>query len=803
MQFSRDLKQPMKSLTMERLRIVVHLLVTLFASTSVVALNVPTHRLINREAATTTAVGDSFDVATRESLGLVNGVASVLRGADGRSLSIAEWLAEGGEREDDGVRFSTKARFYRHFHNPLLPWTEAGLRTRYPFHLLPHQYTSSLRWMQTESQATDDGGATGGDWSWQQARRLHYLVLTTEDAREREAKAADLFRALGQIMHLVVDASVPEHVRNDAHPFGAFSREVLRSRTAGNYEYWVSDRQARLGDTEFTARYLSTPIGPPAEVHALPPPPGESVAKRPVARLVDADRYLPEGPDPNVTLSGPIGIAEFANANFFSENTLMGVDSEDRPLPFPRRTDLTRRSDLAPLSAGIRGYFEKRAGQGLVTRFALAECRLEGRAAALPPYACMDEAVWEETAAHMLPRAVGYARGVLEYFFRGSLPVHRVYMNAGDAFIDVENLSDEEMSGVFEVFARPNAGSSDERREKRVVVNHGAPVTMGPGATVTLPVTLLPAGQPTAAQLLVFRGRVGLEEDAVAGQVFTVPHVVAAQTGGTAALSESCRNSEFYENRHLQTCAWRASLHVVEGELIADPTVPVISRVSARALFGRPGLELDDLPIAGGVWQRQDREPNPRRFRVILGGNNPHGLALTVELVDGTIVSTPMATLIMATAWAERFYTIPRFGSNPPWYVAADRSAHTRVTANPSYRTVSLSGYPNPTHEEMNRFSIEALREHIVVRAIPSETSYSQRWVDEAIIHTTTPPGGPVLLEPILQAEFDALPFGPPPRVPWEAVIERLYDPAELELLKTFVTTVPPPRTFTAVGRLP
>ena len=34
-----------------------------------------------------------------------------------------------------------------------------------------------------------------------------------------------------------------------------------------------------------------------------------------------------------------------------------------------------------------------------------------------PPYPCVDEAVWEETASHMLPRAVGYARGVLDYFF--------------------------------------------------------------------------------------------------------------------------------------------------------------------------------------------------------------------------------------------------------------------------------------------------------------------------------------------------------------------------------------------------
>lgn len=772
------------------------------------ALNAGTHGLINVVATgrdTTEGYSETFNRHLRESLGLRDGRATVLEKL-GRRMIPEVWLAEGGVREDDGSPFSPTARFYRHFHNPLLPWSDAGLRTRYPFHLLPHQYTSSIRWMQTENQASDDAGATGGEWSWQQARRLHYEVLTTDDAREREAKAADLFRALGQIMHLVVDASVPDHVRNDAHPFGTVSREVLRSRTAGNYEYWVSDQQARLGDTEFTKLYLSGPIGPDALTTRSGSPAGESVARVPVARLLDADRYLREAPDPNVTLSGPIGIAEFANANFFSEDTIpvtRDVGSEDRPFPFPRREDLVRRSDLAPLSPRARGYLRNPAGHGLPTAFALAECRFEGRAAALPPYPCMDEAVWHETASHMLPRAVGYARGVLEYFFRGSLRVHRVYMGAGGAFIDVQNLGDEELEGVFELVARPGTGTSDERRAKSGAVNRGAPATIAPGATVTLPVTLLPTGHPTAAQLLVFRGRLGLEQEAVAGQIFTVPHVLIVQTGYTAALRESCSSNAAAKNRHTQFCDWLPAPHVVEGALIADPSVPAIARVSAAApLAGPPQLELDGMAVPAGSWERQGDEPDPRWFRLAFSGN-PHGLALTVELVNGTVVSTRLMTLIRATGAARKEYTIAQYGDEPPWWVAATRSASTRVTAHASYRTVSVSGYANPTIEVTNRFSIDGLLERMEVRqVIPSEVSYFQNWVDEAKIHAAVPPGGPVWLEPILKAEFDALSFGPPPRVPWEAVIERLYTPAELDLLKAFVTGVPPPATFTAVGRL-
>ena len=44
---------------------------------------------------------------------------------------------------------------------------------------------------------------------------------STSTEREREVVLlAATFRALGQIMHLVVDASVPEHARDDEHRIG-------------------------------------------------------------------------------------------------------------------------------------------------------------------------------------------------------------------------------------------------------------------------------------------------------------------------------------------------------------------------------------------------------------------------------------------------------------------------------------------------------------------------------------------------------------------------------------------------------
>ena len=165
------------------------------ACTSALALGSQTHALVNNVA----AVGSArFDHQLRAALGFKDGIATRLRhGAVLRD--ITQWLEEGGEREDDAIRFLF------HFHDPLRVADSAGLG------LGSARFASSATWMHDRAQL----------WSWPSARVRYYQALTEADPVIREALWADLFRALGQVMHLVVDASVPEHTRNDMHPFGA------------------------------------------------------------------------------------------------------------------------------------------------------------------------------------------------------------------------------------------------------------------------------------------------------------------------------------------------------------------------------------------------------------------------------------------------------------------------------------------------------------------------------------------------------------------------------------------------------
>jgi hypothetical protein len=812
-----------------RLGVLILLILVLVAtSVRLDALNVQTHRLINTTAAgksTDDDYANTFDRYLRESLGLAAGRVSVLQ-VRGQRLIPELWLAEGGEREDDGSPFSPTARFYRHFHNPLQPWDRAGLLTRYPFFPLPHQYTSSIRWMQSVSQAIDGSGSHGPDSTWRDARLLYARALTTANAREREGLTADLFRTLGQIMHLVVDASVPEHARNDPHPFGAVSREVLRSRTATNYEYWVSNEQQRLGDSAFAARYLSVPIGFDQRLFRILPPSGETAARLPLGRLIDADSYLPEAPDPNDTLSGTVGIAEVANANFFSEDTRFGVDTQNRPLPFPRLTDLVRRADTlvrradqpAP-RANVRRYFEKPEGHGLPNRFALAECRLDGEYdITAVPYPCVDESVWHQTAAAMLPRAVGYARGVLDYFFRGTMTVTRVEWTSTGVNLRVLNTSEDEMDGVFEIYARHSAGTPQERRVRFATLNGGLPLRLAAGGRRTLSITVPPDAEPTPSYVLVMTGRLGLETDAVVGHAFTVPYVEVHQASYHTSFSPQCgrppangapASPGFVTRRREEAmrCDWRMVNHRVHGTIETnmplDPLTmhpaPVIESIEARwsggASEGRAPLMLDGSPV-DGVWLRRGQEPDPTTFEILdPADRGTAGLFLTVNYRGGGTISAHLARFNSTQSahhkamWADLVNL-----SAPRYLVMVNRSmtatmsfnwASTNAMMFPLFETLTIGGSPRTDTRQFKPFGSASFGDGLLVNT----TMYLESPIDvfEILVDLQAADDKYAAIEPLLNPHPDG------PTFAWVAELQRRYQPMEREFLRAFVTANPPP----------
>jgi hypothetical protein len=152
------------------------------------AYKVDTHRRLNESA----AEASSASVYLTGDLGFE-------RGLDERfnEKTVLDWIRLGGEFEDNGLRF------LRHFHNPLAPsWEDAGFLNSF----------SSILWAQRPP------GEQG--WSWHDARDSYDQAWTSAGPEERETAFADTFQALGQVIHLIEDASVPAHSRDDAHPGG-------------------------------------------------------------------------------------------------------------------------------------------------------------------------------------------------------------------------------------------------------------------------------------------------------------------------------------------------------------------------------------------------------------------------------------------------------------------------------------------------------------------------------------------------------------------------------------------------------
>ena len=146
---------------------------------------------------------------------------------------IWQWFYDGAKLEDETV-----CRSRNHFHDPLKSWDKAGfnnlaINTLCASPLFKDRFwvDSSIIWSQKKSDNL---------YSWVKAREYYYKALTIQSKEAREANLAQSFRAVGQVMHLLADASVPEHVRNDLHVFPLNEKtEIIGPSLKGGYPWYT------------------------------------------------------------------------------------------------------------------------------------------------------------------------------------------------------------------------------------------------------------------------------------------------------------------------------------------------------------------------------------------------------------------------------------------------------------------------------------------------------------------------------------------------------------------------------------
>ena len=367
--------------------IIIILCVTfLFYTPLLYSLEVATHEAINVRIAGGSFDGFSTDSYLKNNLGFNNGINERVG-----NRRIWEWLRDGGRYEDIPAWYLIYLRSVNHFHNPI---TDRGFSGWFFGKLLSGE--SSRDWFQ-KSLGTQ---SPGGHYSWHDVRDYFYKGLTLPNKPEREKYFGETFRGLGQLMHLVQDLSVPAHTRDDPHIVG--------------YEIWVRDNidPSALSLFSFDGSILKIPTSGLA-----------------IANIFDSNQY--NGTNPDLTAGNDVGLSEYTNANFFSEDTINSIS-----FPYPRiENDATvvTKPYKGPAGTYDRQYFlkdkkgETNAGKGYLLSAVdyndYWRRNNPGSTIDLPVIPVLDENVYRDYASLLIPRAVGYSAGLLQYFFRGKLQV--------------------------------------------------------------------------------------------------------------------------------------------------------------------------------------------------------------------------------------------------------------------------------------------------------------------------------------------------------------------------------------------
>jgi hypothetical protein len=262
--------------------------------------------------------------------------------------------------------------------------------------------------------------------------RAYQLRSLTEPRREdRDRYTARMFRALGHAVHLLQDMAQPQHTRNDPHL--ACDSAVLR---------FIA------GETSWYEAYIETrALGVSYR--------GRADASRPLALAgydaVDLPTYRQYWTNPDGS-----GLAEFSSRNFFTAGTNLGgrCGGLARPACDPRAYRSDDVDFAIPTVSGetVTGRVRFLLGDVIdpLTGERLSDVRLSTRslwdqhleAAQQAPKFSLNTFNYDAMADVLVPRAVGYSAGLLDYFFRGRLDVDLIADPADPAVVRVSGTND-------------------------------------------------------------------------------------------------------------------------------------------------------------------------------------------------------------------------------------------------------------------------------------------------------------------------------------------------------------------------
>lgn len=456
--------------------------------------------------------------------------------------TVRDWLRYGSEKEDArkyNLIYNASVRCFNHFHDPIgnkgLSDDAAG--------------QSALEWAQ---DANNQFGEVEGDQSWSMVRTLFYQGLTGATETERNADLAAMFKGLGHQMHLVQDMGVPYHVRNDAHAEDGLIGRDYRQRFY--FERWVKDNRRIVNNMADSAKFPNLKFD---ELYS------EGTAPVPISQLWDADEYT-DGQIPTDSLAQ--GLSEYTNGNFFSHDTIFAADrysaGHKHYFPYPNMSS----TNLPDYLSGNMLPEEIISEEGEI--YSLLHIKKVNHGEEIDTFVSvgyfsdflkddwipedvlarsfyLDEQCHRAYAEKLVPRAVGYSAALLNYFFRGKMELMPEVSDQGDflGYVIENKTEEEEMEGTFEIYY-------DNVDSDRIKIWSGD-LNLGPKDSDTSKSAPFDLDHPDPAEaeepgkyILAFRGKIGHEQDAVAGgiSVLKASEYVYVEIGDRCLIWDIARN---------------------------------------------------------------------------------------------------------------------------------------------------------------------------------------------------------------------------------------------------------------------
>ena len=415
---------------------------------------------------------------------------SAVSGLEVAFQSLTDFMLTGSYEEDDNYDPTGGHRTFNHFYDPL---TRHGL-SNIPIDDGMQVGVDSFTWgSEFSCPGYNFVGVlwciarnmnTCNQWSWQNARAHEWAGLMEPLRSDRESEMEAAFRAVGQVAHLLEDTSQPQHVRNEQHLEQLCPSELeqygkdhyLTLNYSANMLDWFGCGFTKLEDFWNRRLYNGTTSAP---------------------LVADAANNNPQ-------YAQRLGLAEFANGNFLGESHSFKEYSKSGAIdyyPFPSRDSSTDFQQVkANPALGIEpvtlanghtgnGLYVKKVADGIQVqhlariKFLAAEGLAATGKAATTIY---DSHVEKDYHDILIPKAVSYAAGLIDYFFRGKISATLTSWDEETYSFSVKNCSLQNMSGTgFHLYYDDSGGNRTEiTQETDPTFSLDYSGTLNPNATI-------------------------------------------------------------------------------------------------------------------------------------------------------------------------------------------------------------------------------------------------------------------------------------------------------------------------------